>query len=130
MAEFLVRAQASSNPKASEIGDIVSVQPDGHTWGNAECLPEYLIVKLPNISFDTIKHFREQLLRELTVDEVNNLSDSEKPHAHNLRKIVKRRKWYVPKNWVEQKAALGEPVTIKVNAQKQAFIDAMLAKTV
>ena len=33
MAEILVRAQASGNPAASEVGDIIVIRPDGHKWG-------------------------------------------------------------------------------------------------
>lgn len=116
MAEILVRALASINSSASEVGDIIVVREDGSVWGKAEGLPEYLIIKLPGISVDTIKKF-EQILH----DDIN------KPNP----KVVKRRKWNIPKNWVLNKAMLGESVVeIKLSDQKQALIESVLEKTI
>jgi hypothetical protein len=33
-------------------GDIVVVKPDGWPWGNAECLPDYIVVKVPDIAIE------------------------------------------------------------------------------
>ena len=115
MAELLVRAESSINPSASEVGDIIVVRPDGFVWGSLECLPEYLQVKLPQISYDDIKHFELSLL------------DTTGPHM----RLVKRRKWHIPSSWVAQKVALGETVvTITVPTQKLALIQSVLEKTI
>ena len=56
MCEILVRAvdgtcgDPTANPRR---GNPVVVQPDGHVWGDCECLPEYFIVKIPGLS-DTL----------------------------------------------------------------------------
>jgi len=53
MCEILVRGvdgtcgDPTANPRR---GYLVVVQPDGHTWGNQECPPEYFIVKIPGLS--------------------------------------------------------------------------------
>jgi hypothetical protein len=53
MCEILVRAidGTCDIPAANPLrGMPVVVQPDGHTWGNGERLPEYVIIKLPGVS--------------------------------------------------------------------------------
>ncbi len=41
----------------SQKGDIIVVRPDGWKWGRCECLPDYLVVKLPNVSFEDARHY-------------------------------------------------------------------------
>jgi hypothetical protein len=59
MCEILVRAIDSLppiNPTASpRRGNLVVVQPDGHTWGNCECPPEFFILKIPGLSPETAR---------------------------------------------------------------------------
>lgn len=115
MAEFLIRAQASSNPKSSEYGDIIIVKPDGHTWGSGEVLPEYIVVKVPGITYTEVRH--------LTACLIDNTDDTRPV-------IVKRRKWHVPTAYMDQVVADGNSViTITVPAKKTAFINNMLEKT-
>lgn len=67
MAEFLVFAQGhhwmDDSPAAAatcqksydarmKVGDIVVVRPDGWSWGKRECLPDFLIVKVPGLTVD------------------------------------------------------------------------------
>ncbi len=47
MAEFLVAARGLDS--GYRRGDIVTVQADGWTWGTAETLPDFHVVKAPNI---------------------------------------------------------------------------------
>lgn len=115
MAEFLIRAQASSNPAASEIGDIIIIRPDGHVWGNAECLPEYLVVKLPQIDYETVKHYKAALISGTLENMI----------------VVKRRKWHVPVEWIEARVAEGNSViTITKANLKTQFIKRILKKLV
>lgn len=115
MAEFLIRAQASSNPAASEIGDIIIIRPDGHVWGNAECLPEYLVVKLPRVDYETVKQYKAALTLGTGNDAV----------------IVKRRRWNVPVAWIKARVAEGNSViTITKNNLKTQFIEKILEKLV
>jgi len=62
MAELLIRAKSSSNPSATEVGDIIVVRSDGWEWGRCECPPEYIIVKLPNIKEADIKYYEDSLM--------------------------------------------------------------------
>lgn len=60
MAEILVRLvdgtceDSHANPLR---GMPVCVQPDGHTWGNAECEPEYIVVKVPGVEPTEIRDY-------------------------------------------------------------------------
>jgi len=62
MAELLIRVQASSNPEASEVGDIIAICPDGHVWGKSEGLPEYCVIKLPNLKVSDIDYLKSPLI--------------------------------------------------------------------
>lgn len=121
MAEFLVRAQASTNPSASEVGDIIIVRPDGHVWGNAECLPEYLVVKVPTISYEQVQKFEHSLQEQTGTDADGN-------PVYTTRK---RRKYRVPLTTVQAWVTLGNSVIVidKVNDRK-ALIKRVVEKTV
>ena len=45
----------------SQIGDIIVVRPDGWVWGKEECLPRFVVVKLPNVSVDDVKYLEQSL---------------------------------------------------------------------
>ena len=66
MAEFLIKAISATHPNPDKDrsgcykrGDIVVVMPDGHKWGNAECLPTFVIVKIPGLSVETAMKYIE-----------------------------------------------------------------------
>ncbi len=95
----------------TQIGDIIVVKPDGWVWGKEECLPTFLIVKLPGISVDTVEHFTQPLM---------GLEG----------KILKRRKFRVPETSTTNYTQLGNSVvTINISAQITTFINAVVEKT-
>jgi hypothetical protein len=63
MAELLILAFDTNNKDAAKDvfaykkGHVISVQPDGHTWGKEECLPKFYIVKLPKVSVADVKKY-------------------------------------------------------------------------
>lgn len=66
MAEFLIKAISATHPNPDKDrrgcykrGDIVVVMPDNHKWGNAECLPTFVIVKIPGLGVETAKKYVE-----------------------------------------------------------------------
>lgn len=80
MAELLVRAQAhwmdslkqedidkmtpeqkQSYEARSQVGDIIVVRPDGWQWGKCECLPDYVVIKRPDLKIEDAKVYEEQL---------------------------------------------------------------------
>lgn len=55
MAELLVlNRDATPEPRSYKRGDIVVVMPDGHAWGNAEGLPDFVQASLPGVSPELI----------------------------------------------------------------------------
>ena len=134
MAELLIRAskhwlddhtqaQVDAMPQGdkdsynarTQIGDIIVVKPDGWEWGKEECLPTFLVVKLPQVDVATVEHFTQSLM---------DMTNPDNP------KMLKRRKYRIPENWVSNKALLGESVIeITLSAQKQALIDSIVEKT-
>lgn len=66
MAEFLVKAiDAIHNDPVKDArgcyksGDIVVVMPDGHSWGNEECLPVFYVFSIPGLSVEQAKKYIE-----------------------------------------------------------------------
>lgn len=60
MCEVLVRAVDGTcqDPTANPLkGFPVVVKPDGHVWGNGERLPEYVVIKIPNISVSQVEKY-------------------------------------------------------------------------
>src|SRR3989304_2182227 len=49
----------------SQIGDIIVVRPDGWEWGNKECLPDYIVIKIPSLSVEEAKKFEEVLMKKV-----------------------------------------------------------------
>jgi hypothetical protein len=39
----------------TQVGDVIVVRPDGWEWGTRECLPEYVVIKLPGVSEEDAK---------------------------------------------------------------------------
>ena len=65
MAEFLIRTTTNGS---KEVGDIIVVKPDGWTWGNKECPPRYIIVKIPSMSVETAKEYEKALTETVYFD--------------------------------------------------------------
>lgn len=51
-----------------QYGDIIVVRPDGWKWGTKECLPDFVIVKIPGVSVPDTKHLEESLFGTKTLD--------------------------------------------------------------
>ena len=138
MAELLVRAsghwldsktqgevdampqgERDSYNARTQVGDIIIVKPDGWEWGKEECLPTFLVVKLPQVDVATVEHFTNPL-NEIYINE----------QGREQQRLLKRRKYRIPENWVSNKALLGESVIeITLSAQKQALINSIVEKT-
>ena len=138
MAELLVRAsghwldsktqgevdampqgERDSYNARTQVGDIIIVKPDGWEWGKEECLPTFLVVKLPQVDVATVEHFTNPL-NEIYINE----------QGREQQRLLKRRKYRIPENWVLNKALIGESVIeITLSSQKQALINSVVEKT-
>lgn len=60
MAELLVKA-ISGNARSYQEGDVVVAMPDNHTWGRAECLPDFYRANVSDMTTDEAQYLLEEL---------------------------------------------------------------------
>lgn len=60
-AELLVQAVDSPFETGGKKGDVIVVRGDGWKWGKEECLPRYIVVKMPGVLEEDAKKYEEQL---------------------------------------------------------------------
>lgn len=69
-AEFLIYVHEVSQTDPTFIpmtkGDIVVVRPDGWQWGRNECLPDFIVVKVPGLAVDISRDAMELLSDNVT----------------------------------------------------------------
>ena len=53
-----VDARRSYESRA-QIGDVIAVRPDGWKWGKEERLPNYVVVKVPDMKLEDAKKYEE-----------------------------------------------------------------------
>jgi len=104
----------------SQLGDIIVVRPDGWEWGGSECLPDFIVVKLNEVSEEDAKIYEKSLM---------DTTDPEKP------KMLKRRKYKVPSDTIQTQIDANETV-LDIPAGKgdgtdpvADFIDTIVEKT-
>lgn len=61
-AEFLVTLKKDRG----EVGGIVAVRPDGHQWGKKECYPDFVVIKVPTLTYKDAQKY-EGALWDITV---------------------------------------------------------------
>jgi phage pi2 protein 07 len=98
----------------TQIGDIIVVRADNFTWGNSECLPDFIVIKIPGMSYDDAKEFEKSLWKG---------SDTNK-------KLKKRRKRRIDPNLIEvYKAQELSVVTIQNSGTVIDYLNDILEKT-
>lgn len=98
------------------LGDIVVVKPNGWEWGREERLPNYLVIKVPQLTVEQVEHFTESLFGES--DENGNIP------------MLKKRKWQIPNNYINSHISAGtSTVTIELTQNQQDLINNMIEKT-
>jgi hypothetical protein len=58
----MTKEQLQSYNARSQIGDIIVVRPDGWQWGKEECPPNFVVVKLPGVKEEDVKHYEQPLM--------------------------------------------------------------------
>jgi len=53
--------QRQSYEARSQIGDVIVVRPDGWKWGKEECLPNFVVIKMPDVTMEEAKKYEEQM---------------------------------------------------------------------
>lgn len=49
----------------TQTGDIVVVRPDGWEWGREECLPNFIVIKIPGVAIEDGKKYEQPLRKEI-----------------------------------------------------------------
>ena len=68
----------------SQVGDIIVVKPDGWKWGKEERLPNFVVVKIPSLSYTLAKQYESRLIP-----------------ASGDYVMLKKRKWNIQKAYVD-----------------------------
>ena len=132
--EFLVRAESHPMDKLTQEevdklnsgqrdsynarlqkGDIVVVRPDGWKWGKCECLPEFIVVKVPGVPVNT-DYDRPLISAPIFVAPLDGSLHS---------KVLKVRKQAVPKVIMDELSLSSVSVVEKTKAD---FIDSLTEK--
>jgi len=71
----------------SQIGDIVVVRPDNWVWGKEECLPNFVVVKVPGMNEVEAKQYEQSLMEQKGIDE----------HGAPIMVMLRHRKYALPK---------------------------------
>jgi hypothetical protein len=108
----LSEGEKQSYNSRTQIGDIIVVRPDGWVWGKEECLPNFIVVKVPSIPLETVKQY-EQSLYDTTIPE--------KPV------LLKRRKYRIPEVWVNANKTQNV-ITVNLKEQQNALINSIITK--
>ena len=76
----------------SQKGDVIAVRPDVWTWGKSECPPNYIVVKVPEMTLEETKEYEQPLMEDYIDDETKEV----------MQRVVKLRKYYVDVSEVEE----------------------------
>jgi hypothetical protein len=87
-AQLLVQAKDSPFPDGAKKGDIIVVRGDEWVWGTEECLPNYVVVKLPGVPVSEASKYEEPLTEEVQVERAGKMETESK--------VVRARKHSVP----------------------------------
>ncbi len=90
-----------------EKGDVVEVRQDGAIYGRLECLPDYVVVKVPKVDYPKAKAKQiERGVYETTVVD-----------GREVRTLRKKRTFWIPAALVDTAIAQGGVMTINTAAQ-------------
>ena len=81
----------------TQLGDVVVIRPDGWVWGREEGLPNFVLVKIPNMTVGEAKQYEEAIM---------DTTDPEHP------KLLRFRKFYLKPSWVNTIISQGGVYTI------------------
>ena len=80
----------------SQIGDIIVVRGDGWKWGKEECPPNFIVVKVPQITEAEAKVYEESLSEQYTDDK-----------GMVQTRLLKVRKHALPKTDIDNVISIG-----------------------
>ena len=102
----------------SQIGDVIVVKPNGWKWGREECLPNYVVVKIPNLKVEDAKEYEYPLFGKIGVNEAGD----------PVAPVLKGRKHQIPKAVIDNAKQLSKSTIVVDAAQKDSFIAGIIKK--
>lgn len=93
----LTPAELDEYVARTQLGDIVVIRPDGWTWGSEEGLPNFVLVKIPDMTVEEAKQYEDSIMDN---------TDPDRP------KMVRFRKWFLKPTWVNTIISQGGVYTI------------------
>ena len=84
MAELLIKAEEpwKITEEGSRKGDVIVVRPDGWEWGKEECLPRFVVVKVPGSEKDN-KYLEAPIMEEMKDKQTDKISSKMKRYREN-----------------------------------------------
>jgi len=101
----------------SQIGDIIVVRPDGWVWGREECLPNFIVIKIPDLKLEDAKKYEESLMEQFLDDKGNT----------QIR-MLKHRKYQTPKTVIDNAKQLTLNSISVSKLQTTTFISNIIQK--
>lgn len=106
-AELLVQAVDGVYETSAKKGDVIVVRPDGWSWGREEGLPRYVVIKMPGVPVEDVKHYEETLTEQVEIVEPVVISKDTKEVPEELgtlsvkepqyrSELIRKRKHQVP----------------------------------
>jgi hypothetical protein len=103
----------------SQKGDVVVVRPDGWPWGKEECLPNFIVVKVPDMTDAEAKAY-ESPLTETVIEKDKDGKDVE------TARMVRFRKHAMPKADIDTQVSIE---TTAVSLAKANLVSKIITKT-
>lgn len=105
--------QESYNAR-SQIGDVIVVRPDGWQWGKEECLPNYIVIQIPDLKYEDAKKYEESL---------QDISDLKNP------KMLKLRKYQISQSVIDNAKVQKKSIIEVKKLDQNTFISNIIEKT-
>lgn len=93
-----------------EIGDIVVIKPNGWEWGREETLPNYYIVKVPNVTVEQAQY---------AVESLTDTTDPDNPV------MLKKRRYKIPQQIINHLDQNGGVYTVNTTSE---WVDNLIDK--
>lgn len=93
-AELLVMAESGSHWSHAKKGDVVAVREDGHKWGKKECLPLFVVVKVPDMTVEEARIYEEQLTEEV--------EEEFEGETFTRQEVIRDRKYSLPETLIDE----------------------------
>ena len=96
----LSTSERQSYDARTQLGDIVVIRPDGWVWGREEGLPNFVLVKIPDMTVEEAKQYENSITEEYEID------------GRTQRRLLRFREYFLKPSWVNTIISQGGVYTI------------------